>query len=318
LSAITADIGTITAGNLQSQDYDATNGMIIDLDNRDIEIKKNGVDKLVYDGDTGNLSINGDITVTGGSGIANLSDAGDLATKDTVGKTDCDTTLISGGYIATNLVNANSIEANSITASKVGANEIITNTANVRTAKIVTLHLDNNTVSNDVTYSNTVDTSINSWTYAVYQEIFHIDYVINSTQPEYILIFNGHVGADINQSIDCNYVNYTVGLVFRWQVWNLYDTTAAPVILYTFNDNIGLNAKVQYTCNAGTYTHAHAVAVAQDSGGNFLYSQGSGFSPGDTIRCYCLGARVKGGGATSAACTGDITVKQLQITGLKR
>jgi hypothetical protein len=205
LSAIVADIGTITAGNIQSDDYSGTEGMIIDLDNKDIEIRKSGVDRLIYDGGTGNLSIRGDITVTGGSGIGNLTDAGalateddvdwstqvsgsgkpddnadvtasntaaaiagqgSLATKNNVGKTDCDTTLISGGYIATNLVSANSILANAVTSAKinagavtatsVGTNEIVANTANIKngvitsakigTAEVETLNIDGNAV----------------------------------------------------------------------------------------------------------------------------------------------------------------------------
>lgn len=65
--------------------------------------------KLLWDGNS--LALTGSMTITGGSGVANLSDAGDLAVLDDVGYTDCDTTLISGGYIATPRLYANNIQA---------------------------------------------------------------------------------------------------------------------------------------------------------------------------------------------------------------
>jgi len=50
------------------------------------------------------LNIKGNIVITGGSGIASLTDAGDLATKDEVANTDLGTTIISGGYLRTDLI----------------------------------------------------------------------------------------------------------------------------------------------------------------------------------------------------------------------
>jgi len=104
---------------------------------------------------SGNLSMHGAVTISGGSGIASFSDAGDLATEDDVGWSDvtskpnfgdlatedevsaamCDTTLISGGYLKTTL-----IEADSITAAMIGvtnlaqiANMELGNTGYIRT-----------------------------------------------------------------------------------------------------------------------------------------------------------------------------------------
>jgi hypothetical protein len=56
-----------------------------------------------------NLSIKGTLTITGGSGIANLTDAGNLATLDSVGASNLNTTVISGGKIITGLLTATNI-----------------------------------------------------------------------------------------------------------------------------------------------------------------------------------------------------------------
>jgi len=61
------------------------------------------------------VAIKGSITITGGSGIASLTDAGDLATKDTIAATDCDTTIIDGGKIITGLLTADNIQAGTLT-----------------------------------------------------------------------------------------------------------------------------------------------------------------------------------------------------------
>ncbi len=69
---------------------------------------------LNWDGSA--LAIKGSVTITGGSGIASLTDAGDLATKDTVAATDCDATIISGGKIITGLLTATNIQTGTLTA----------------------------------------------------------------------------------------------------------------------------------------------------------------------------------------------------------
>ena len=72
--------------------------------------------KLNWDGTT--LTVVGQITVQGGSsGIANLSDAGNLATSDTVGSIDMDSTIISGGKIITGLLTASNITTGTLDAS---------------------------------------------------------------------------------------------------------------------------------------------------------------------------------------------------------
>jgi hypothetical protein len=71
----------------------------------------------------GNVVANS-ITIGGGSGIANLSDAGALAVKDSVGATDCDTTIISGGKIITGLLTADNIQTGTLNASVVSVTNL--------------------------------------------------------------------------------------------------------------------------------------------------------------------------------------------------
>ena len=65
------------------------------------------------------LAVRGDITITGGSGIASLTDAGSLAVKDDVGASDCDVTIISGDKIITTLLTATNIQAGTLTGRTV-------------------------------------------------------------------------------------------------------------------------------------------------------------------------------------------------------
>jgi hypothetical protein len=67
-------------------------------------------------------NISGTITITGGSGVANLSDAGNLATLDNVGASNCNTTIISGGRIITGLLTADNIQAGTLIGRDFKAN----------------------------------------------------------------------------------------------------------------------------------------------------------------------------------------------------
>ena len=84
LSAISVNAGTITAGNLQSDNYGASAGMNIDLDSKRIYLHGSSSPALYYDDATDTLNIDAVVTFRSGTtGIAN-TDAGDLATQDTV------------------------------------------------------------------------------------------------------------------------------------------------------------------------------------------------------------------------------------------
>ena len=72
---------------------------------------------IFYDKSLGTTTFKGSITITGGSGIASLTDAGDLATLDTIGASKLDTTVISGGKIITGLLTASNIQTGTLNAS---------------------------------------------------------------------------------------------------------------------------------------------------------------------------------------------------------
>jgi len=84
-----------------------------------------------------NMTVEGNIIITGGSGIANLSDSGDLSLKDVIGANDCDTTIISGGKIITSLLTANNIQTGILTGLTV-------QTALANNKRIVLSQADNN------------------------------------------------------------------------------------------------------------------------------------------------------------------------------
>lgn len=92
---------------------DANNGLWISPTG--ILGKKAGVTTFAVD-TSGNASFRGSVVITGGSGIASLTDAGSLATKDDVGASDLDTTIISGGKIITGLLTADNIQTGSLTS----------------------------------------------------------------------------------------------------------------------------------------------------------------------------------------------------------
>jgi len=147
LSVISVNAGTITAGSLQSSDYSPTEGMIVDLDNKDIEIRKGGDDKFIYDGDTGNLTIAGQVTllpssevpwstVTGsGTPDDNADVTGDNTSGDTLtvsgvassiiaGWRETGKTTINGGVIETDSINVGTLTANSVVTTNIQADNI--------------------------------------------------------------------------------------------------------------------------------------------------------------------------------------------------
>lgn len=88
--------------------------------------------KFYFRGDTNNyiswdgatLTVRGKIVITGGSGLANLTDAGNLALKDIIGSIDCDATIISGGKIVTGLLTASNIQTGTLNASLVSVTNL--------------------------------------------------------------------------------------------------------------------------------------------------------------------------------------------------
>jgi len=85
-----------------------------DNDNANAYILKTGVVKLQ------SADITGAITISSGSGIANLTDAGSLAVLDAIGASNCNSTIISGGKIITGLLTASNIETGTLTVGAGG------------------------------------------------------------------------------------------------------------------------------------------------------------------------------------------------------
>ena len=109
----------IAAGKSDFTNIDS--GFILGLDDSDSDKAKlyigDATTYLNWNGSS--LVIKGSITITGGSGIAQLSDAGSLAIKDDIGATDLDATVISGGKIVTGLLTATNIQTGTLTGRTV-------------------------------------------------------------------------------------------------------------------------------------------------------------------------------------------------------
>ena len=78
---------------------------------------------------SGDINMKGSITLTGGSGIANLTDSGDLATMDTVGST----------HIDNNSITTPKLVANAITSDKIDVSQLSAISANIGTITAGTL-----------------------------------------------------------------------------------------------------------------------------------------------------------------------------------
>jgi hypothetical protein len=72
----------ITTGTIESTNWGSTVGSQFDLNDGTFYLGGSSSPKLSWNGT--NLSVSGSITITGGSGIAQLTDAGDLAVLDTI------------------------------------------------------------------------------------------------------------------------------------------------------------------------------------------------------------------------------------------
>jgi hypothetical protein len=75
LSSYSANVGVITAGMLRSTDYSPNNqGLMIDLDDKIIDINFDGQNVFNYSAATGQLRLTGSVTITDGLGYENLTD----------------------------------------------------------------------------------------------------------------------------------------------------------------------------------------------------------------------------------------------------
>lgn len=130
--AITSKIITLGVTDGQGDSYIASgktdfnntqSGFIIGVDDSDSNKAKFyiGDSNNYFNWDGSNIALKGSVTITGGSGIANLNDAGNLATLDNVGASNCDTTIISGGKVITTLLTADNIQTGTLIGRTVKA-----------------------------------------------------------------------------------------------------------------------------------------------------------------------------------------------------
>jgi hypothetical protein len=333
LSAISANLGTITAGILQSPTWDADNGMLFDLIAEAVKFGGATDPKFDWDGGTNTLNIGAVVTFeSASSGYSNISDKptdlGDInegeGTKltgiatgaDVTGDNTADDTDKVGGvdaatiagwkYAGQTTIDGGDIQTDTITAVQIGANEIITVEANIDNAVINTLHLAEAAVTDFSNYFSTGDVSINAWTYGTWYDLFELDYDISPTQTDYGLIISGQIGASTSSFIDSGYINYSVGLEYKWII-----SVVGGATIRTFTDRIGQLFTVKQAVQ-GVFFYQ------EDSGGNFnAYITDSSFSADDTVRLTLQARRITGGG-TSATVTGDISLRFGSITGLKK
>jgi len=127
----------VRAGVLQSSNWSATTGSQFNLDDGTFKLGGSDSPKLSWDGST--LSVEGNVTITGGTGVANLSDAGALATLDVVGTAQIQDLAVTTAKIANAAITTAKIDDLAVTEAKI-ADAAITNAkianAAITTAKI--------------------------------------------------------------------------------------------------------------------------------------------------------------------------------------
>jgi len=139
----------VRAGVLQSSNWGATTGSQLDLDNGTLKLGGSDSPKFQVDADgvlhaTGAI-ISGNVTITGGTGVANLSDAGALATLDVVGTAQIDDLAVTTAKIADAAVTTAKIDDLAVTEAKI-ADAAITN-AKIADAAITNAKIANATIT---------------------------------------------------------------------------------------------------------------------------------------------------------------------------
>jgi len=135
----------VRAGVLQSSNWGAITGSQLDLDNGTLKLGGSDSPKFQVDADgvlhaTGAV-ISGNVTITGGTGVANLSDAGALATLDVVGTAQIQDLAVTTAKIDDLAVTGAKIADATITGAKI-ANAAI-DTAHIQDAAITTAKIGN-------------------------------------------------------------------------------------------------------------------------------------------------------------------------------
>jgi len=151
----------VRAGVLQSSNWSATTGSQLDLDNGTLKLGGSDSPKFQVDADgvlhaTGAV-ISGNVTITGGTGVANLSDAGALATLDVVGTAQIEDLAVTEAKIADAAITNAKIADAAITNAKI-ADATIT-TAKIADAAITTAKIDDLAVGSTKIADGAITTS---------------------------------------------------------------------------------------------------------------------------------------------------------------
>ncbi|RLC84207.1 MAG: hypothetical protein DRJ03_14895 [Chloroflexi bacterium] len=167
----------VRAGVLQSSNWGATTGSQLDLDNGTLKLGGSDSPKFQVDADgvlhaTGAV-ISGNVTIMGGTGVANLSDAGALATLDVVGTAHIDDLAVTTAKIADAAITTAKIDDLAVTEAKIAdaaitnakiADAAITN-AKIADATITDAKIANLTFSKITAGTNTASLTIGSGGY---------------------------------------------------------------------------------------------------------------------------------------------------------
>jgi len=180
--------------------------------NDGIQLQYNGGTPRAYIGDGGTnyiqytsgvgLSVSGNITITGGSGIASLSDAGSLATLSAVGAANCNSTIISGGKIITGLLTASNIQtgtlnASLITVTNLSATSITTGSINFSNVGRSNLSIANGEIAANAVRTNQIyiDGTLNFKPGSTFQSIQNIDKIYGDDSTHFISLWtNDSIG----------------------------------------------------------------------------------------------------------------------------
>jgi len=145
----------VRAGILQSSNWGITTGSQFNLDDGTFKLGGSDSPKLSWDGST--LSVEGNVTITGGTGVANLSDAGALATLDVVGTAQIQDLAVTTAKIDDLAVTEAKIADAAITNAKI-ANAAIT-TAKIGDLQVTGAKIADATITGAKIASAAIDTA---------------------------------------------------------------------------------------------------------------------------------------------------------------
>jgi hypothetical protein len=196
--------------------------------------------KLQWDAVGDALTIMGSVTITAGSGIANLSDAGDLATRDTVNETYIDDNSISTPKLQVNAVTATEIDVDELSAISADLGDVTSGTMEIGTTNKIKIY----NYSNDgiMRLLNSVGTSMG---YLMFDDT-SVALCTQNSAPLFISS-NAHADFVATNALGFTSNNSNIELDAGLDI----DLLADDDILLDAGDNITLDASDDVIINAG-------------------------------------------------------------------